>query len=236
MNILIFTPEQFIHDDQARLSARQSKHVQSILKSQPGDQLQCGLLNGNIGVGELDMSNGELYLRNITLKNTPPKALKLRLLLALPRPQMLKRILQTVAIFGVEELILMQTTRVEKSFWQSPSATDTAIQEQMILGLEQAKATQLPKVVKINRFRALQEDYVAKLGPEYIRMIAHPGEYPMCPSNCSDAAMAIAIGPEGGFTEYEVDQFIGAGFQPFQMGERILKVETAVNAVLGRLI
>jgi RsmE family RNA methyltransferase len=47
--------------------------------------------------------------------------------------------------------------------------------------------------------------------------------------------ICLAIGPEGGWNDYEVDRFIQAGFRAFSMGERILQVDTAVVALLAQI-
>ncbi|NNK13102.1 MAG: RNA methyltransferase, partial [Desulfofustis sp.] len=41
----------------------------------------------------------------------------------------------------------------------------------------------------------------------------------------------MAIGPEGGWNEYELEQMRTRGFDQFSLGHRILRVETAVTAV-----
>lgn len=235
MNTLILAPSQFLENDQASLNERQQQHIRKILKLKVGDTLIVGELNGLLGRAELSENKGQLFLRNIRLNEAPPAGLDFKLILAMPRPQMLKRILQTVAIFGVRELILIQSQRVEKSFWQSPSAADQAISEQLILGLEQAKATQIPTVRKFTRFRPFIEDNCPELTKGYERVLAHPGDYDLMPTNKRLHKISLAIGPEGGFTEHEVSMFQAAGFSTVQMGDRILKVETAVTAFLGRL-
>ena len=235
MNTLILEPSQFLENDQASLSERQREHIRKVLKLKVGDTLTVGELNGLLGRAELSENKGQLLLSNIRLNEPPPASLDFKLILAMPRPQMLKRILQTVAIFGMKELILIQSQRVEKSFWQSPSADDQAIREQLILGLEQAKATQLPTVQKFTRFRPFMEDNCPELTKGYEQLLAHPGDYALMPTNKRLNKISLAIGPEGGFTEHEVGMFQAGGFSTVQMGNRILKVETAVTAFLGRL-
>ncbi|WP_370978951.1 16S rRNA (uracil(1498)-N(3))-methyltransferase [Agaribacterium sp. ZY112] len=235
MNTLILEQEAFISEFQCQLSVRQLQHIQNVLKSHLGDQLTVAKLNGAMGTACLAEKQGQLILTDIRLESDAPRQLPLSLILALPRPQMLKRILQTVACFGVQHLHLIHSNRVEKSFWQSPSATDEAIKEQLILGVEQAKASQLPTVSKHRRFKTFIEDYA----PEIIRnkkaTVAHPGPYPLFETE-RETPKIIAIGPEGGFSDYEIERFVEQGFETRQLGERILKVETAVTALLGRCL
>jgi RsmE family RNA methyltransferase len=47
--------------------------------------------------------------------------------------------------------------------------------------------------------------------------------------------LAIAVGPEGGWTDFEIERFDALGFLPVSLGRRILKVETAVPYLFGAL-
>ena len=156
------------------------------------------------------------------------------LLLALPRPKMLRRVLQTVAAMGVPKLVLLNSYRVEKSFWQTPFLEPSAIREQLILGLEQARDTVLPEVVIEKRFKPFVEDRLPQLAAGTCGLVGHPGDFPPCPRAISEP-VTLAIGPEGGWIPYEVDKLAAAGLQPVQLGDRILRVETAVTALLARL-
>jgi hypothetical protein len=44
----------------------------------------------------------------------------------------------------------------------------------------------------------------------------------------------VAIGPEGGWTRYEGDELRRRGFQPFTLGPRVLRVDTAVPFAMGQ--
>ncbi len=169
-----------------------------------------------------------------SLEQNPPAKLPVTLLLALPRPKMLKRTLQTVASMGVAHLVLLNSYRVEKSFWQTPFLEPEAIREQLILGLEQARDTVLPEVTIEKRFKPFVEDRLPQLAAGSLGLVGHPGDFPACP-RAVDSAVTLAIGPEGGWIPYEVDKLREAGLAPVQLGERILRVETAVPVLLARL-
>ena len=237
MNILLLTKDQLVGENRAILTERQQIHIETVLKINEVRDVSVGLVDGNIGKARVVRNeSGDFELNHLRLTEASPKMLPFTLILALPRPQMLKRILQTVAIFGVERLELIHCNRVEKSFWQSPTATDEAIQEQLLLGLEQAKATQLPKVCKHKSFKRFIEEAEKLLPLAAQKYLAHPGAFPFLPTGKSGQSCNLVIGPEGGFNDYEVQRWVESGYQPVQFGERILKVETAVTALIARLI
>ena len=235
MNLLILEEDQFISSSSARLSSRQQQHISSILKLAQGDSLSVGKLNGDMGKATITLDDqANTILTNIVLDTPPPALLPVTLILALPRPQMLKRILQTVACMGVEHLCLIQSSKVEKSFWQSPSAQPDAIRDHLILGLEQGIATQLPQVSYHRRFRPFIEDELPSLIENKTRIIAHPHTSSFS-RKLSVEESVLAVGPEGGFSEKEVNMFIDNGFESITLGQRILKVEVAVPVLLSKL-
>lgn len=234
MNLLLLEDADFVAADRAVLSGRRLKHLHEVHGAESGDSLRVGRLGGLMGRGTLltlDEQHAELH---VELDQPPPAKLPLTLLLALPRPKMLKRVLQTVAAMGVPRLVLLNSYRVEKSFWQTPFLEPEAIREQLLLGLEQARDTVLPEVSIEKRFKPFVEDRLPAISADTLGLVGHPGDYPACPRAVSEP-VTLAIGPEGGWIPYEVDKLQEAGLAPVQLGERILRVETAVPALLARL-
>lgn len=234
MNLLLLTPEDCPEPGLARLAGRRLKHITDIHRAAVGEKLRVGLVGGLMGEGEiLALSREELLLRFV-LDVPPPPKLPLTLLLALPRPKMLKRILQTVATMGVQRLVLMNSYRVEKSFWDSPWLQSDAMREQLLLGLEQARDTVLPEIMLEPLFKPFVEDRLPLLCRNTRCLVAHPGAAELCPVALNQP-LTLAIGPEGGFIPYEVEKLTAAGFEPVNLGLRILRVETAVTALTARL-
>ena len=234
MNLLLLEDADFVAADRAVLSGRRLKHLHEVHGAESGDTLRVGRLGGLMGRGTLlalDEQHAELH---VELDQPPPAKLPLTLLLALPRPKMLKRVLQTVVAMGVPHLVLLNSYRVEKSFWQTPFLEPEAIREQLLLGLEQARDTVLPEVSIEKRFKPFVEDRLPAISADTLGLVGHPGDYPACPRAVSEP-VTLAIGPEGGWIPYEVDKLQEAGLAPVQLGERILRVETAVPALLARL-
>lgn len=234
MNLLLLDTADFIADDRVLLRDRRLTHLQQVHRAEAGEQLRVGRVGGNMGSGQLlrlDAREAELQ---VSFDQPPPAKLPVTLLLALPRPKMLRRVLQTVAAMGVPRLVLLNSYRVEKSFWQTPFLEPAAIHEQLILGLEQARDTVLPEVIIEKRFKPFVEDRLPQLAAGTLGLVGHPGDFAHCPRAVTEP-VTLAIGPEGGWIPYEVDKLAAAGLQPVQLGERILRVETAVSALLARL-
>jgi RsmE family RNA methyltransferase len=234
MNLLLLEEADFIAADRVVLRDRRLTHMQEVHRSEVGDSLRVGRINGLMGSAELlRLETGEAELR-VSLDQAPPAKLPLTLVLALPRPKMLRRVFQTVATMGVSKVILVNSYRVEKSFWQTPFLEPEAIREQLILGLEQARDTVLPEIIIEKRFKPFVEDRLPAITDGTLGLVGHPGNYPPCPRALSEP-VTLAIGPEGGWIPYEIDLLAKSGLQPVQLGERILRVETAVTALLARL-
>nr|WP_202119805.1 16S rRNA (uracil(1498)-N(3))-methyltransferase [Pseudomonas otitidis] len=224
----------FVAPGHALLRGRRLKHLQDVHRAEAGDSLRVGLLGGAMGEGRLTVLEADHAELQVSLDQPPPAKLPLTLLLALPRPKMLRRVLQTVATMGVPRLVLLNSYRVEKSFWQTPFLEPAAIREQLILGLEQGRDTVLPEVVIEKRFKPFVEDRLPALAAGTRALVGHPGPWPDCP-RAVEGPVTLAIGPEGGWIPYEVEKLQATGFEAVQLGERILRVETAVTALLARL-
>ena len=237
MNLILLDSENFLPDapDIAHIKGRRLEHARKVFKAEVGDELTVGLLNGNMGIGLVRSISKEAMEMTVSIKSPPPPPMPVTLILALPRPKMMNRVIQTVSSMGVKQIYIINSWRVEKSFWDSPKLADKAIREQLILGLEQAKDTMLPEV----HMRRLFTPFVRDELPEIIKgsspLIAHPlAEEPF--PNQPKGPVTLAVGPEGGFITREIETFEEVGFKRVTLGERILRVETAVPALLSRFL
>lgn len=234
MNLLLVEATDFIAENRVRISDRRLQHVLKVHRAEQGTRLKIGLLDGLMGQGLLTRLDSAAMELELTLDRQPPAQLPLTLLLALPRPKMLKRIFQSCATLGIKELVLINSYRVEKSYWQTPFLADEKIREHLILGLEQGMATQLPKVTLRKRFKPFVEDELPAMVAGKQALVAHPYHAQPCPRGISDETV-LAIGPEGGFIPYEIDKLSDTGFTPIEIGQRILRVESAITALCSKL-
>ena len=234
MNLVILFADDFIDNHRVQLQGRRLHHIQNVHRAVIGDVIAVGLVDGQIGKGTIIQLNHAAVTLNIELSQAPPPPLPLTLILALPRPKMLKRILQTATTMGVKKIILLNSYRVEKSYWQTPWLSSEKINDCLLLGLEQAKDTLMPEVILEKRFKPFVEDRLPALCANTTALVAHPHTDKPCPIGIKQQT-TLVIGPEGGFIDYEIDKLQQAGCQPVHIGPRILTVDMAVPAILSRL-
>ena len=235
MNLLLLGEEDLAAGNVARVEGDRVRHVRKVLKKTVGDDLRVGVVNGRIGSGRilrLDESNLEIEVR---LDSDPPPSLGVDLVVALPRPKFVGRIVQAIASMGVDRLTFLQTKRVQKSYWQSSVLDPASIDRHLRLGLEQGAATALPLVEMRKRFRDFVDDELkARLGERPGLLADTSGSLPF-PRRVSPPHTLI-VGPEGGLLGDEIAAFREAGVVVASLGRRLLKVEVAIAVCLSRCL
>lgn len=119
MNLLLLAPED-IHSNNgvnptAEVSGRQAQHLLQTNKVIVGDTIKAGIVNGQMGTATVTHIEDQRISLALNLHSQPPAPLPLTLIMALPRPKMLKRTLQTIATMGVKRLYFINSYRVEKA-------------------------------------------------------------------------------------------------------------------------
>ena len=237
MNLILLYTSDFTDDNTVVINDRRFHHIRSVHQPESGETLKVGLLDGNRGIGEvLSLCDKEVVL-NVTLDKPAPESLPVKLVLALPRPKMMKRTLQTIAAMGVKEIYLINSYRVDKSYWSSPLLQPEKIREQLVLGLEQAGDTVMPEVHLRKRFKPFVEDELPEMLQNKSGLLAHPGGDKVLSDirRSNNSACLLAIGPEGGFIEYEVQSLVAAGLIQFSLGPRILRCDTVIPYLAAAL-
>ena len=233
MNIVLLDPRQTQAALWSITSKRQLEHLQQHVKIQVGDTLKVGIRGGKryccevISVAEQAIQLKALYEENV------PKKLPVTLIVAMPRPKVLRRLIMDSVTLGVEKIILLYSYRVDKSYWQSPFLQQ--LEQYITLGLEQAGDTIAPEIEIYKRFKPFVEDVLPHLmSAECPAYVAHPYAETTMPF-ALEHPCSIVIGPEGGFIPYEIELLVNNGCQAVSLGNRILRTETVIAYVLGRL-
>jgi len=241
VNLILLFPDDFAPDGTARLTGRRARHVHEVHRARVGDHLTVGRVNGPVGKGTVLLVEPDEVRLSVRLSEEPPPPTGLDLLLAMPRPKVLRRVLQSAASLGARRVVLVNAQRVEKSYFDTPFLTPVEIERNLVLGLEQARDTVLPEVSVRRLFRPFVEDELEAFWPGAAcsRLLAHPAAArgpSACDLGAAGSAAVIAIGPEGGWVPFELELLEAHGFQPFGLGPRILRVETAVPFAFGQVL
>lgn len=248
MNLLLLEKDEVLAEGRAligtdRLSAVLERHTLEV-----GRDYAAGIVNGPIGkVLVKEISADGIELEFVAKRESPPFSSS-SLILAAPRPQMLKRILETAGSLGIERIVVVSSERSQKSYLSSKSYDAAELRYRLWLGLEQAMVTCLPEIRVLGSVRALQRQ-IDDLFPEdkFIRLLAATGakstlaEMIITPSEVEcgavrSARQVFAIGPEAGWSEEEEELFSSLmKFHSVSLGERVLRVETAVYVTFAQL-
>ena len=233
MNIVLLDPRQTEAEFWSISSTRQLEHLQQHLQIQVGDTLKVGIREGQRYLTEIvEISEKAVRLKPLQ-QETVPEKLPVTLIVALPRPKVLRRLIMDSVTLGVEKIILLHSYRVDKSYWQTPFLQQ--LNHYIELGLEQAGDTVAPKIELYKRFKPFVEDILPGLiSTDCPAYVAHPYAEQAMPF-AIEHPCTIVIGPEGGFIPYEVDLLIKNGCQAVSLGNRIIRTETVIPYVLGRL-
>lgn len=237
MNLLL-VEESEICAGRVRLADRRAEHLCRVLRVEAGQAVRVGRIGGGVGLGRVvEVAGGAVELE-LGPAGEPAHRPLIDLIVALPRPQALKRTLEYAAAMHVARIDLVNAWRVEKSFFQTPLLAPGALRRHLLLGAEQGVTTWLPEVTVERRLAPYLERLAAAPDPP-LRLLAHPeAADPIetaATAGISGRRVELALGPEGGWIDREVETFRRAGFRPVSLGPWILRVETALAAALAQL-
>ena len=234
MNLLLLTEEDRTSPAEFRVSGRRAEHIHSVLRAKTGDFLRAGMLGGNLGTARLlSLDRNSAVVECLAFDRTPPSKISITPVISLPRPQSFKKTLHFIASAGIRKAFFIGSARVEKSYWKSGAVEPDAILDELRLGLEQGMDTVPP----ILEFQPSFRSFLKQIADTDFqrKIIAHPVDNaPECPHAVS-GEVCLAIGPEGGYMDAEVDAFRQIGFECVSLGPHILRVEFALSVLCGRL-
>jgi RsmE family RNA methyltransferase len=234
-----------IEDGMAVLSDVRADHILAVLHGEVGNVLKTGTVDGRIGCGEIvsveRRATGEASVVLRLSHTEEALAPCIDLILAPPRPRVLKRLLPQLATLGVASVTLVGAKKVEKDFWGATLLKEENFRPLFIDGLMQSGvATAVPEVRLVRNLRGWVRTSLDEVYPSRRRIVAHPYEagggrrVPLPATDPSRERMLLAVGPEGGWTDDEVALLEEKGFVRLSLGDRILRTDTAVIALLSR--
>ena len=235
MNLILFDRSELHADGLVRLDGDRARHLIRVLNIAPGQDVRVGVIDGPVGTGTVaEVSDGAVHLRCALGELTPDRP-RVDLLLALPRPKVMRRLWPQLAALGVGRIILTNAERVERNYFDTHVLAPETYRPLLIEGLQQARDTRVPLVSIHRRFKVLIEDELDGLSPKTLRLVAHPGSDRTIASSVSrgaDERVLLAVGPEGGWNAFELELVERYGFSRIRMGPRTLRSDTACIALL----
>jgi RsmE family RNA methyltransferase len=235
MNLILIDSGETNDSGDVSLSGARAAHLVNVLKVAPGDRVRLGVVDGPCGIGAVQsIGDGTVQLR-CAFEAIVPSRPRVDLLLALPRPKVMRRLWAQVAALGVGQIILTNAERVERNYFDTHILTAECYRPLLIEGLQQARDTRLPRVSVHRQFKVLVEDELDGLFASGLCLVAHPGATKPVSAALRDLEerTLLAVGPEGGWNDFETDLLERHGFQRIGMGPRTLRTDTACIALLA---
>ena len=231
MNRILFESSE-IADGIATCSDARSEHILSVLHGEVGQMLKTGELDGKIGTGAIVSIDGPTVAIRVSHSEESLRPW-CDLVLAPPRPRVMKRLLPQLASLGVGTIVLVGAKKVEKDFWGATLLKEENFRPLVVDGLMQAGTSILPRLETRRNFRRFVTDELDALFPTTNRVVGHPGGASDLPAR-REGRLLLAVGPEGGWTDDEVELLESRGFSRYSLGSRILRTDTALVALLAR--
>jgi 16S rRNA (uracil1498-N3)-methyltransferase len=234
---LLLVDEHEVSDGQVTLRDRRADHLRTILAVTVGQRVRCGLVGGRIGHAAVIAMTSDAIVLTLDLTVPSPPPMPVALVLAVPRPKVLARVLEIAAAFAIERIELVNAWRVDKAYFGSPRLTASALSASVRLGAEQGVTTHVPPVRVHARFMAfLDQHHPAGATPgRWLCAHARGAEAIERAPTGRELPTVLAIGPEGGWIDRELDTFTARGFTLVSLGDAVLRVEAAVAGGLAQL-
>jgi RsmE family RNA methyltransferase len=245
VNLILIDHSEIGAEGLVRMTGARATHIRHVLRATVGDDVRVGVIEGPRGVGTVAaIDDDAVVVRCVCEVEIPPRP-AVDLLLAVPRPKVLRRLWAQLAAMGIGRIMLTNAERVERDYFGTHLLDESAYRPLLIEGLQQARDTRVPQVSVHRRFKVLVEDHLDALCPDAVRLAAQPGagmpvsrvlagsEDPALHRDSARQRVLLAVGPEGGWNDFELKLLDAHGFHPVDMGARPLRSDTACLALLA---
>ncbi len=238
MNLILLEAGEMGADGLAVVLDGRAAHMGKVLRVGPGARVRVGVVDGGRGTAEVVSVSADGVVLRCEIADPPPPPPPVDLLLAMPRPKVMKRLWAQLAAMGVGRVLVTNAEKVERMYFDTHVLDPSFVRERLVEGLQQACDTRLPVVTVHRRFKVLVEDELDGLCPGACRVVADPSFDRPVSAALADRGgrrVLLAVGPEGGWTAYELDLLASHGFEGVGMGPRILRADTACIALLAQV-
>jgi len=237
MNIILLHSRELTTHREVSLDDYRAEHILNTLHAEEGRELRVGIMNGPKGRATVEkITDGRVDL-SCSFETAIPKVPSVDILLAMPRPKVMKRLWSQLAILGVGQIYITNAEKVERNYFDTHVLKEKFYKQAVLDGLMQAGDTHVPKVQIEKRLKPFVEDVISERYARQSKYLAYEGDAPRLDqlTQFQTNHNLLAIGPEGGWTDYEMDLFKAQGFEVFSLGNRILKTDMACAAAICML-
>lgn len=236
MNLILLDEQELNERGEVRLTGRRAEHIRTVLQGRSGQSLRVGKVNGPLGTGMIKQVDESGVQLRCVFGGEVPALPRVDLLLAMPRPKVMKRLWASLAAMGIGRLVITNAQKVERYYFDSHVLESSFYEPLLREGLEQAADTRIPEVHICRQLKPLVEDELTTWIPDAVRLVSDPSAQQrvsdVIPPHIENRVL-VAVGPEGGWSAYELDLFQAHGFHAVGMGPRTLRTDTACVAMLA---
>lgn len=233
MNTIIIKNSDLLKPNLYRVQSKTIiHHIIKVLKLNVGETLKVCLLNEGVGTGVIQsLSNEEVTIfvkEEDLLKKRAPWV---NLIVGLSRPQTCKKVLELGTSMGVKSFKFLNAELSEKSYAQSKIFQNNTFEKYILNGLSQSSNLHIKPSLKVAK------SFNENLGENEQKLILSP----FSEKNLNDITIdfekqiTVAIGPERGWTDKEVNEFKSHNFLDVKISSSVLRVETATISILSQL-
>lgn len=220
-------------------SDRRYAHILKVLKKKPGDLIEAGRTDGSLGRAVLESVDSRCIVLSFAPESIAPPPRRLRVLMGFPRPIQAGRILKDLSSLGLASIWFCLSSLGEKSYAESRFFRDRDFQSHLEEGAEQGGNPFVPEVKTFWSLERALEALGEEERPEaWTKICCHPGKDRPRLGEARGLVepCVLALGSERGWTDDEVACMEGRGFSIYQLGDRILKTETAATAAAALIL
>ena len=213
---------------------RRATHILDVLRRQPGEAFDAGLINGPRGKATLTAVSDEGLTLDFSWTEPPRPPEPVTLIIGLPRPQTARDVLRDATTLGVATIEFVRTEKSDPGYGQSTLWASGEWRRQLIAGAAQAFDTRIPDVT----FTDNLSDAVARLPSPSVRIAldVYEAQNLLGESSFSrEAHCVLAIGGERGWSAADREVLRAQQFTFAHLGTRVLRTETATVAALAIL-
>jgi len=230
MEYLFYIPEDGLKEKgRVRITGQEAQHIHRVLRHQPGDEILTGDGNGTHFRCRITETSKKEIQAEILEKEyvSPPESKKVAALGTIKKRDRLEFAVEKATELGVWEICLFDADHSERS-----RINEQRLRAVILSAFKQSKRFWLPTLRIVNSLGEVLAAY-----PNHETLMAHQHPAAVKEVTLKDSKdLLLLTGPEGGFSEREVELATSKEAKLYSLGSHRLRAETALVALLSRFI